>query len=61
MEKCTMCSKRNKCCVCGKKLKKEENYLRANPYAEEIAGIDTLHKICGKCYEESIRRLHENL
>jgi len=41
---------KNKCCGCGKFVKKKNQKLRVDPYAKAIARIEVLHIICDACY-----------
>lgn len=40
----------NKCCNCGRFLKKEDQILRANPYVKAISKERYLHRLCDRCF-----------
>jgi hypothetical protein len=41
---------KNKCCDCGRFLKKEDQIPRANPYVKEIIKEEFLHRLCDGCF-----------
>lgn len=47
----------NKCCDCGKFLKKENQWPRANPYVEAVCREKFMHMICDKCHYNLVQSI----